>query len=112
MTGTIRDISAALNGKILTVRTKIEFESGSFIELQLPRRELAALLPRSLLTNGDGGFPHELPGIARAVLKTFLIGRRVTIRKRKGKVFFTFLFWDTQSGQCSEPRIHENTESD
>ena len=62
--------------------------------VRLPDRELAALLPRSILAAGGDPAPQLLETIA-AILQRTVIGRRVTVWEDGGRRYLAFLSWSS-----------------
>ncbi len=93
MKGTLLDIRPKVNEERLKVVAKVRIEGGKKINAYLPDRELAALLPRSILVGGGREAPSELLSTLLPILKRASSGRPVRLWAFKDRYYFSFLSW-------------------
>ena len=112
-----------LQAERLKVVVTIKTDSGETVEAQMPDREVAAVLPRSILL-GSGAAAHpSLVDTMAPILARMTEGRRVRIWQYKERWFFSFQPWRgvrfrttaaSQPRYCLMtlvvPRVHENAE--
>jgi hypothetical protein len=79
-------------GKLL-VRTLVQFHERSVIEALLPERELAALVPRSLLLFTAKEAPVAMLEIIGSILRRMTLGRIVRLHRHGDEWRVTFLSW-------------------
>ncbi len=125
MFGKIVFIRPAVRRGRLFARVTVQTERSGYCQARLPERELAALVPRSLLVCGRAEAPRSLLGIVGSLLKRTASGRRVRVHRGPGgERLVTFLPWKyvrfrgpgsgspgpAASGQGGEPMLHEDAE--
>ena len=91
-TGSVVAVRAGLEHRRLQVDTVVRDKNGRCMEARLPDRELAALLPRSILVANGHPKPELLATIA-AILKRTVLGRRVRVWGFRGQRYLAFLSW-------------------
>lgn len=127
MFGKIVFLRPAVRRGRLFVRVTVQTDRIGYCQARLPERELAALVPRSLLVCGRVEAPRSLLGIISSLLKRTASGRRVRVHSGTGgERLVTFLPWknvrfrgpesgspgqDAASSQGREPPLHEDAES-
>lgn len=85
-------VTAGLENRRLLVVTVVRDEHGRRFAARIPDRELAALLPRSILAADRHPKPELLATIA-AILKRTVLGRRVRVWEFRGERYLAFLSW-------------------
>jgi len=76
----------------LLVRATVRDAQGERYSARLPDRELATLLPRSILV-GDGSPPAALLDTIRAIVERMVIGRHVRLWEYRDQRYLAFLSW-------------------
>jgi hypothetical protein len=128
MFGKIVFVRPCLKRGRLLARVTVQTERHGYYQALLPERELAALVPRSLLVCDRGEAPHTLLGIIGSLLQRTASGRKVRLhRSPAGESLVTFLPWKPvrfhqpdppshpdrrASFKRSAPPLHENAEGD
>jgi hypothetical protein len=128
MFGKIVFVRPALKRGRLLARVTVQTEKHGYCQARLPERELAALVPRSLLVCDRGEAPSSLLGIIGSLLQRTASGRKVRLhRSPAGESLVTFLPWKQvrfcrpdppshpvrrASFERSAPPLHENAEGD
>ena len=87
-------VTARLVDRRLRVEAVVRGAGGRRTAVRVPDRELAALLPRSILAAGGDPAPQLLETIA-AILQRTVIGRRVTVWEDGGRRYLAFLSWSS-----------------
>jgi hypothetical protein len=95
MTGKIVFIKPTLKNGRLRARVTVHTERAGYRQACLPERELAALVPRSLLVYNREDAPVTLLGIISSLLKRTAVGRKVKLHGPTGGEggLVTFLTW-------------------
>lgn len=93
MLGKIEFVQPFVRKGRLDVRLVIRLKGKGFCEALLGERELAALVPRSLLLSSQQLAPFSLLGIIGAILRRMALGRLVRVRERVGERTVLFLSW-------------------
>jgi len=114
MVGKIEFIQPFVRQGRLRVRVIVKVSSGDYCEAFLPERELAALVPRSLLLPGARSAPSSMLEIIGSILRRMTMGRLVGLFDHSGERFVTFLSWrhvcfrktggEKRTTPASEPR--------
>ena len=86
-------VTTRLEKRRLQVVTVVRDEHGRRIAARIPDREVAALLPRSILVANGDPEPELLATIA-AILKRTVLGRRVRVWEFRGQRYLAFLSWN------------------
>ena len=87
-------VTARLVDQRLQVEAVVCAEDGRRMPARVPDRELAALLPRSILAANGHPAPQLLDAI-RAIVERTVVGRRVTVWEYRGERYLAFLSWRT-----------------
>ena len=95
-------VTAELKNRRLQVVTVVRDDTGRCLAARIPDRELAALLPRSILAANRHPKPELLATIA-AILKRTVLGRRVRVRQLRGERYLAFLSWNCVRFSESRP---------
>jgi len=91
--GAALSVRPEIQAERLKVVVVIRTDSGETVEAHMPDRELAALLPRSILL-GSGTTAHpSLMDTMRPILARMTEGRRVRVWQYKERWFFSFQPW-------------------
>ncbi len=94
MTGKIVFIKPTVRKGRLSVRVTVQTARTGYCQARLPDRELAALVPRSLLVFDTAEAPLSLLGIVSSLLKRTTVGRKVRLhRGEDGGRLVTFFSW-------------------
>jgi hypothetical protein len=93
MKGTITRVRPALANQRLKVIVEVKTERGEVQEAFMPDREVAAILPRSILLGGACKAPPELLSTIEPILVRMAEGRMVRLWKYGERSFFSFLPW-------------------
>ncbi len=102
--GVVLSVRPEIQAERLRVVVAVRVDSGETVEAHMPDRELAAVLPRSILL-GSGTAAHpSLVDTMAPILARMTEGRRVRVWQFKDRWFFSFLPW-------RGVRFQENTES-
>ena len=88
----VEAVTTRLVNRRLRVEAVVRGADGRRTAARVPDRELAALLPRSILALGGDPAPQLLGTIA-AILKRTVVGRRVNVREYGGQRYLAFLSW-------------------
>ena len=109
--GRIERVEAVLEGDRLKVRLSVLVEGKGPQSAYLPEREVAALLPRSLLAGGPDPPPAELLVTLEPILVRLVRGRTVRLWSWQERSYASFLPWRgvrfAGSGGQSEDRPSE-----
>ena len=76
----------------LLVRAVVRDAHGERYSARLPDRELATLLPRSILA-ADGSAPAALLDTIRAIVERMVVGRHVRLWEYRHQRYLAFLSW-------------------
>ena len=85
-------VTARLVDQRLRVDALVCGEDGRRMPVRVPDRELATLLPRSILA-ADGHPAPQLLDAIRAIMKRTVVGRRVRVWEYHGQRYLAFLSW-------------------
>jgi len=91
--GTVTHVRPELNGERLRVVAEVRSDTGEVREASMPDRELAAILPRSILLGASSRAPLAMLGTIEPILARMTEGRVVRMWKYKERWFFGFLPW-------------------
>jgi hypothetical protein len=97
--GRIKEVEPYLEAQRLKVRLGVlteeeDLEGGPFLrEVFLPQREIAALLPRSLLAGDNRQVPKELLETIAPILARLVTGRAVRLWSYESRAYASFLSW-------------------
>ena len=87
-------ITAQVVDQRLRVDALVREEDGRRMPVRIPDRELAALLPRSILA-ADGHPAPQLLDAVRTIMARTVVGRRVRVWEYRGQRYLAFLSWRT-----------------
>lgn len=107
----VEAVTMRLVDRRLRVEAVVRGDGGARTAARVPDRELAALLPRSILAAGGDPAPQLLETIA-AILKRTVVGRRVRVWEYGGQRYLAFLSWSSvrfRVGQVSGTRPWSRT---
>jgi hypothetical protein len=90
---TIERLSVRIQQHQLRVSAEVRLARGGTVTAHLPDRELAALLPRSILAPAAAGAPGQLAETLAAILRRTLLGRQVRVWHRAAEHYVGFLSW-------------------
>jgi len=90
---TIDRLSVRINQRRLQVVADVRLPRGGSLTAYLPDRELAALLPRSILAPVGRSEPSEVAETVAAILRRTLLGRQVRVRQYAAQYYMAFLSW-------------------
>lgn len=93
MKGTVSAVEPVLRQSRLKVVAEVKLEEGGVCEAYMPEREVAAILPRSILIGESREAPPEILGTIKPILARMTEGRAVRVWEYKGRRFFSFLPW-------------------
>ena len=93
MTGTVVEVRPLLQAERLKVVATVRDDEGKTVEAHMPDREVAALLPRSVLVGSSRRVPLALLDTISPILSRMTDGRRVRVWEFKDRRFFSFLPW-------------------
>ena len=91
-TASVVSVTAGLEDRRLQVVTMVRDEHGRHVVARIPDRELAALLPRSILV-ANGHAKPELLATIGTILNRTVLGRRVRVWESRGQRYLAFLSW-------------------
>ena len=91
--GRIEGVAAVLEGERLKVRLTVLVEGKGVRSAYLPEREVAALLPRSLLAGSGGRPPEQLLDTLEPILIRLVRGRTVRLWSWQERSYASFLPW-------------------
>jgi hypothetical protein len=91
--GTIRAARLKLQGQRLRVLVTLQMDRGEEREAQLPDREVAAILPRSVLLGASATAPTAILDTARPIVERMCLGRRARVWRFHDRWFLSFLSW-------------------
>jgi hypothetical protein len=91
--GVVLSVRPEIQAERLKVTVVIRTDSGESVEAHMPDRELAAVVPRSILL-GPGTIAHpSLTETMTPILARMTEGRRVRVWQYKERWFFSFQPW-------------------
>jgi hypothetical protein len=93
LSGTAVRVQSQLQGERLRVVVTLRTDEGQLIEAQMPDREVAALLPRSILLGPLARAPVSLLGTVQPILARLTEGRRIRVWQYREKWFLSFPGW-------------------
>ncbi len=93
LSGTAVRVQPLLQGERLKVVVTLKTDEGEAMEAQMPDREVAALLPRSILLGAGARAPVSLLGTVQPILARLTEGRRVRVWQYKERWFLSFVGW-------------------
>ena len=93
MTATIASVRPLLAKEKLKVVAVLKTKEGKQCEAFMPDREVAAILPRSVLLGGSATAPESLLATIAPILERMSEGRAVRVWSYKDRMFFSFLPW-------------------
>jgi hypothetical protein len=91
--GTVTAARPLLNGEHLRVVVEVRTGSGEVREVSLPDREVAAILPRSILLGGSCRAPVSMLGTLEPIVARMTEGRMVRMWQYGDRWFCSFLPW-------------------
>lgn len=86
----------------LRVEAVVRGADGKRCSVRVPDRELAALLPRSILA-AEGSPPAALLDTIRAIVGRLLMGRRVRVWEYRDQRYLSFLSWRNVRFSAAQP---------
>jgi hypothetical protein len=92
-TGRVEEARPVLEGEHLKARLRVATAAGRLLEAYLPDRELAALLPRSILVGQGRRAPPELLSTIEPMLTRLALGRQVRVWSYRERSYASFLPW-------------------
>ncbi len=90
--GTIVHARPRLEGRHMRMVASVQMDGGEVVEAQLPDRETAAILPRSILA-GAATAPVSLLDTLGTIAARMCDGRRARVWSYKERRFFSFQSW-------------------
>ena len=93
MKGTVDSVKPVLQEDRLKVVARVRTEDGSLREAYMPDRELAAVLPRSILLGASNRAPRGLLATMEPILARMSQGRVVRVWSYKERDYFSFQPW-------------------
>jgi hypothetical protein len=91
--GTVTRARPLLAGERLRVVAEVRAASGEVREVSLPDREVAAILPRSILLGGSCRAPTSLLGTLEPIVTRMTEGREVRMWRYGERWYCSFLPW-------------------
>jgi len=91
--GRVEEARPVLEGERLKARLRVTMADGQTLEAWLPDRELAALLPRSILVGAERRAPPELLSTIEPMLVRLAMGRQVRVWSYRERSYASFLPW-------------------
>ena len=91
-TASVVAVTASLKARRLQVDAVVRDQNGRRMAARVPDRELAALLPRSILAANGDPKPELLATIA-VIMNRTVLGRRVRVWEFCGQRYLAFLSW-------------------
>jgi hypothetical protein len=92
-TGRVEEARPVLEGERLKARLRVVTAAGQPLDAWLPDRELAALVPRSLLVGPGRRAPPELLSTIEPMLVRLTLGRQVRVWSYRERSYASFLSW-------------------
>jgi hypothetical protein len=102
-TGRVEEARPVLEGERLKARLRVATAAGRTMEAYLPDRELAALLPRSILVGPGRRAPPELLSTIEPMLARLALGRQVRVWSYRERSYASFLPWRAVRFSAEEP---------
>jgi hypothetical protein len=93
MKGIVSAVHPVLKENRLKVIAEVKTDQGDLCEAYMPEREVAALLPRSILLGESTKAHTAILGTIKPILARMTEGRSVRLWKYEGRYFFSFLPW-------------------
>jgi hypothetical protein len=93
MKGIVTAVEPVIRKDRLKVIAEVQTEQGEVCKAFMPEREVAALLPRSILLGDATKAPPAILGTISPILTRMTQGRPVRLWKYDGRFFFSFLLW-------------------
>ena len=93
MKGIVTAVEPVISKDRLKVIAEIRTDRGEVCKAFMPEREVAALLPRSILLGDTGTAPPAIVGTFAPILTRMTQGRTVRLWEYEGRFFFSFLPW-------------------
>ena len=87
-------ITAQVVDQRLRVDALVRDQDGRCRPVRIPERELATLLPRSILA-ADGNPEPQLLDAIRIIMERTVVGRRIRVWEFRGQRYLAFLSWRT-----------------
>ena len=94
MQGIIVGVRPVVQNARLKVEARVRTEEQRELDAYLPDRELAAILPRSVLVGEAKSAPSELLESIAPIVERMTNKRRVRIWEYNGSCYFAFLSWN------------------
>ena len=91
--GRVEEARPVLEGERLKARLRVATVTGERVEAYLPDRELAALLPRTILVGANRRAPPELLSTIEPMLGRLALGRQVRVWSYRERSYASFLPW-------------------
>jgi hypothetical protein len=91
--GTVTRARPILNGEHLRVVVEVRSDTGEVREVSLPDREVAVILPRSILLGGSCRAPVSMLGTLEPIVARMSEGRMVRMWQYGERWFCSFLPW-------------------
>ena len=91
--GTVTRARPLLAGERLRVVAEVRSDAGDVREVSLPDREVAAILPRSILLGGSCRAPVSMLGTLEPILARMTEGRVVRMWQYADRWYCSFLPW-------------------
>jgi hypothetical protein len=91
--GTVTTARPLLNGERLRVVVEVRMGTGEVREVSLPDREVAAILPRSILLGGSCRAPVSMLSTLEPIVARMTEGRMVRMWQYGDRWFCSFLPW-------------------
>ncbi len=91
--GRVEEARPVLEGEHLKARLRVAMPAGERLEAWLPDRELAALLPRSILVGSERRASPELLSTIEPMLGRLALGRQVRVWSYRERSYASFLPW-------------------
>src|SRR5690606_37399644 len=92
-TGRVEEARPVLESERLKARLRVATRDGRRLEAWLPDRELAALLPRSILVGEGRRAPPQLLSTIEPMLGRLALGRQVRVWSYRERSYASFLPW-------------------
>jgi hypothetical protein len=93
MKGTVSSVEPVLLKDRLKVVAEVQTDEGKLCKAYMPDREVAALLPRSVLLGDSTKAPPEMLGTIKPILARMTERRSVRLWEYGGRFFFSFPSW-------------------
>jgi hypothetical protein len=93
MKGTVDSVKPILMQDRLKVVARVRTEEGMLLEAYMPDRELAAVLPRSVLLGSASRAPRGLLSTMQPILSRMALGRVVRVWTYGDSSYFSFQPW-------------------